>query len=413
MINGYFLPLQTKKIHSLMSQRLQKPTLFEGLNTCVIIPTYNNATTIEQVIQGVLTYTTDIIVVVDGSTDNTNEILVKFKDIDVVSYPENVGKGWAIRKGFEKASTLGFDYAITIDSDGQHYPDDLPVFIDALKQHPDSVIIGSRNIMADGMPSKNTFANKFSNFWFWAETNIKLPDTQSGFRLYPIKLYKKTKFFTRKYEFEIEVLVRSAWSNIKVIPIPIRVYYPPEEERITHFRPMPDFTRISILNTILVLITFLYIIPIKAANYLINNKFTKVVKEQLLLHNENTAKLSVAMGFGIFMGIFPIWGFQMVVAALLAHFFKLNKIIVLVFSNISLPPLIPFIIYFSYAVGGLVMDNPMEFTHETLYYLKDTLNEFGYSILQYIIGSIILGLVLGFGTGIISYVVINITKKRE
>ncbi len=98
----------------------------------------------------------------------------------------------------------------------------------------------------------------------------------------------------------------------------------------------------------------------------------------------------------------------MVVAALLAHFFKLNKIIVLIFSNISLPPLIPFIIYFSYTIGGLVMDNPMEFTHETLYYLKEqimdgnfynTLNEFGYSILQYIMGSVILGLVLGFGTG--------------
>ena len=401
-----------------MSKYNHNTYLFNSLNTCVIIPTYNNATTIEQVIRGVLAYTNNIIVVVDGSTDNTIEILAEFKDIEVVSYSENIGKGWAIRKGFKKALELGFDYAITIDSDGQHYPDDLPVFTEALNQHPNSVIIGSRNIKADGMPSKNTFANKFSNFWFWAETNIKLPDTQSGFRLYPIKLYKSTKFFTKKYEFEIEVLVRSAWSNIKVIPIPIKVYYPPEEERITHFRPMPDFTRISILNTILVLITFLYIVPIKALKYLINNKFTKVVKEQLLLHNENPAKLSIAMGFGIFMGIFPIWGFQMVVAALLAHFFKLNKIIVLVFSNISLPPLIPFIIYFSYTIGGLVMDNPMEFTHETLYYLKDqilegnfynTLNEFGYSILQYIVGSIILGLILGFGTGLLSYVIIRIT----
>ncbi len=396
--------------------------MFNDLNTCIIIPTYNNATTIEEVVNDVLKYTCDIIVVVDGSTDNTAAILNKFDTIDIVSYSKNVGKGWAIRKGFEKALTLGFDYAITIDSDGQHYADDIPFFIDALKQNPDSVVIGSRNIKADGMPSKNTFANKFSNFWFWAETNIKLPDTQSGFRLYPIKLYKSTRFFTRKYEFEIEVLVRSAWSNIKIIPIPIKVYYPPEEERVTHFRPLPDFTRISILNTVLVFITFLYIIPLKAFSYISNNKFTKVVKEQLFLHNENPLKLSTAMGFGIFMGIFPIWGFQMIVATLLAHFFKLNKIVVLAFSNISLPPLIPFIIYFSYAIGGLVMDNPMEFTHETLYYLKDqilegnfynTLNEFGYSILQYIIGSIILGLLLGLSTGLLSYIIIRITKKKD
>ncbi len=389
---------------------------------CIIIPTYNNADTIEQVISDVAVYSKNIIVVVDGSTDNTQKILSKIPNIEVVMYDNNVGKGWAIRKGFEKALSLGYDYAITIDSDGQHSAADIPSFYAENNKNPNSIIIGSRNIQADGMPSKNTFANKFSNFWFWAETNIKLPDTQSGFRLYPINLYKNTKFYTTKYEFEIEVLVRSAWSDIKIIPLPISVYYPPENERITHFRPLPDFTRISILNTILVLITYLFVLPKKAINYVLNNKFTKVVKEQLLLHNENSTKVAVAMGFGIFMGILPIWGFQMIVAALLAHFFKLNKIIVLTFSNISLPPLVPFIIYFSYLLGGTIMENPMEFTHETLFYLKDqimsgnfynTLNEFGYSILQYVIGAIMLGLILGLSTGIISYLLLLITKNNK
>ena len=405
-----------------MNQIIQENTSFHNQNICVIIPTYNNASTIEGVITGVLKYTSNIIVVDDGSTDETSTVLQKFHAIDIIKYDKNIGKGWAIRMGFEKALSKGFDYAITIDSDAQHFPEDLPLFIEELKKNPDSLIIGSRNIAADGMPSKNTFANKFSNFWYWAETNIKLPDTQSGFRLYPIKSYKNTKFYTRKYEFEIEVLVRSAWSNIKVIPIPINVYYAPEGERVSHFRPLPDFTRISILNTILVIITFLYVIPLRAIKYLDNNRFTKVIKEQLLLHNENPVKVSVAMGFGIFMGIFPIWGFQMIVAALLAHFFRLNKIIVLAFSNISLPPVIPFIIYFSYAVGGLVMDNPREFTSETMYYLKDqimqgnfynTLNEVGFSILQYIIGSILLGFLLGLTVATISYFIIKIAKKEK
>jgi len=403
-----------------MSQILRESISAKGQNICVIIPTYNNASTIENVIDGVLKYTNNIIVVDDGSTDDTMTILEKFKTIDVITYEKNIGKGWAIRKGFEKALSQGFDYSITIDSDGQHFPDDIPLFINELDKNPDSLIIGSRNITADGMPSKNTFANKFSNFWYWAETNIKLPDTQSGFRLYPIKLYKNTKFFTRKFEFEIEVLVRSAWSDISVIPIPIKVYYPPAEDRITHFRPIPDFTRISILNTVLVLITFLYIIPIRATKYLINNKFARVIKEQIMLHNENPIKISAGIGFGVFMGVAPIWGFQMIVAVMIAHFLKLNKIIVLAFSNISLPPLIPLIIYLSYAVGGLVMDNPMEFTTETMYYLKDqimqgefynTLNEFGYSILQYIIGSITLGLILGFIFFILSYLFLSISSK--
>jgi uncharacterized protein (DUF2062 family) len=247
-------------------------------------------------------------------------------------------------------------------------------------------------------------------------------DTQSGFRLYPIKHYKKTKFYTPKFEFEIEVLVRSAWSNIVTIPIPIKVYYAPAEERITHFRPIPDFTRISILNTVLVLITLLYIVPLKVTKYLTNNKFTRVIKDQIMLHNENPAKISIGIGFGLFMGIAPIWGFQMIVAALLAHFLKLNKIIVLAFSNISLPPVIPIIIYLSYELGGLVMDNPVEFTTEKMYYLKDqimqgnfynTLNEFGYSILQYIIGSILLGLLVGSIAAAISYIIIRLSTLKQ
>ncbi|NQU31777.1 MAG: DUF2062 domain-containing protein [Bacteroidetes bacterium] len=389
---------------------------------CVIIPTYNNANTLKQVVDGVLKYIQNIIIVDDGSTDNTPLVLKDYESLEIIRYDKNKGKGWAIRTGFKKALLLGFDYAITIDSDGQHFADDIPLFIEELKKNPDSLIIGSRNIEADGMPSKNTFANKFSNFWFWAETNQRLPDTQSGFRLYPINLYKKTHFFTNKFEFEIEVLVRSAWSSIKIVPIPVKVYYPPANERITHFRPLPDFTRISILNTVLVLITFLYIIPLRAIKYLAKNKFTKIVKEQIMLHNENTYKISMAIGFGVFMGITPIWGFQMVVAALLAHIFRLNKIIVLAFSNISLPPFIPIIIYFSYLVGGILIENPREFTSETIEYLKQqvlhggfysTLNEFGYSILQYIIGSLLLGILLGTSAGLISYAILKLAKVRK
>lgn len=407
-----------------MSKSTFDKNIFDTQKICVIVPTYNNGKTIEEVIRGIQQYSDNIIVVNDGSTDNTLAILKTIEGIDIIGYNNNVGKGFAIRSGFKHALKNGFDYAITIDSDGQHFPDDLPVFIEKLKTAPDAIIVGSRNIQTEGMPSKNTFANKFSNFWFWAETSLRLPDTQSGFRLYPIKHYKNSHFFTRKYEFEIEVLVRSAWSGIDILPIPIRVYYPPEEERITHFRPLPDFSRISVLNTLLVLITFIYILPLKAIKYLANNKFTKVVKEQLSLHNENPFKVSAAFGFGVFMGIVPIWGFQMLVAAFIAHFLRLNKVLVLVAANISIPPAIPFIIYFSYKTGGLFMKNPQTFDADTLSYLKnqimtghfyETLNEFGYSILQYVMGSLVFGFVLGLAVLLISYLILKILEliKRE
>ena len=184
-----------------MNQTNDNSYSLKNLNICVIIPTYNNAATIEKVIIGVQDYINNIIIIDDGSTDNTQDVLKKFDSLTVIKYEINKGKGWAIRKGFEEALSQGFEYAITIDSDGQHFPNDIPNFIETIKNNPDSLIIGSRNIEADGMPSKNTFANKFSNFWFWAETNQRLPDTQSGFRLYPIKLYGKTRFFTNRFEF--------------------------------------------------------------------------------------------------------------------------------------------------------------------------------------------------------------------
>lgn len=232
----------------------------ENLKLCVIIPTYNNHKTLRRVIDGVLQHTQNIIVVNDGSTDTTSEIIASYPQLVKIEIAKNQGKGNALREGFKKAKQLGFEQAITIDSDGQHFPDDIPVFLDALeKEGKDILLIGSRNMNQDGVPKKSSFGNKFSNFWFWFETGITLEDTQSGYRLYPLRAIPN-RYFTKKFEFEIEIIVRTAWNNVPVKNIPINILYDPNE-RVTHFRPFKDFTRISILNTILVLITLLYIKP--------------------------------------------------------------------------------------------------------------------------------------------------------
>lgn len=233
---------------------------FENRKVCVLIPTYNNAQTLPAVIASIAQYTSNIVVVNDGSTDRTEAILKEY-DVDSVSYPVNKGKGWALRQGFKKAVELGYEYAITIDSDGQHYADDLTVFINALEQHPHAIIIGTRNMDQVNVPNKSNVGNRVSSFWFKVETGIKLPDTQSGYRLYPVKALSDYTFFTRKYEFEIEVIVRAAWGGIDVTEVPVKVFYPEKEKRITHFRPFMDVTRITILNIIFVFVTYLYIIP--------------------------------------------------------------------------------------------------------------------------------------------------------
>jgi glycosyltransferase involved in cell wall biosynthesis len=235
--------------------------IFRENKVCVLVPTYNNAGTLQSVLNSLLVYTKDVLVVNDGSTDTTEQILRNVPGGTVKSYSQNRGKGFALRTGFDFARSLGYDYAITIDSDGQHYADDLSQFAEALTENRNAIIIGSRNMNQSAVPGKSSFGNKFSNFWFWVNTGIKRNDTQSGYRLYPLRPLEKINFITKKYEFEIEVLVRGAWAGVDVIEVPVKVFYPEKEKRISHFRPFKDFSRISVLNTVLVTIAFLYIKP--------------------------------------------------------------------------------------------------------------------------------------------------------
>jgi glycosyltransferase involved in cell wall biosynthesis len=233
-----------------------------SLDICAVIPTYNNEKTLAAVIDSVLKYINTVVVVNDGSTDRTNEILEPYKTkVHVVSYTKNRGKGYALRCGFDCARKMGYKYALTIDSDGQHYAEDIPAFVETSEKHPNTLIVGNRNLTQDNMPKKNTFANRFSNFWFALQTGTKLPDTQTGFRLYPLEKMKRLRPFTSRYEAELELLVRCAWRGIKLIPIPVQVYYAPEGERVSHFRPAMDFFRISLLNTLFVFLAVVYGYP--------------------------------------------------------------------------------------------------------------------------------------------------------
>ena len=233
----------------------------EALHVCVVIPTYNHQKMLSSVLDDVLQYTSAVIVVNDGSTDDTDEILARYSGlIKVVSYMPNRGKGFALKTGFINAEKLGYKNVITIDSDGQHFASEIKRFVNYAMEYPGALLLGQRTTEGD-MPAKNTFANRFSNFWFTAQTACRLKDTQNGFRLYPLSAMKGLRPLTLRYEAELEMLVRSAWKGIQIIPVPTRVYYPPEDERITHFRSGKDFFRISILNTFLTLLAIVYGYP--------------------------------------------------------------------------------------------------------------------------------------------------------
>ncbi|WP_324216812.1 DUF2062 domain-containing protein [Flavobacterium sp.] len=373
---------------------------------CVIIPTYNNHKTLRRVVDGVLHYTNNVIVVNDGSTDTTKEILSSYPQVTQIHITKNRGKGNALREGFKKAKELQYEYAITIDSDGQHFPDDIPVFLEALEfENRPVLLIGSRNMNQDDVPKKSSFGNKFSNFWFWFETGNRLEDTQSGYRLYPLQFIPNT-LFTNKFEFEIEVIVRTAWNGIPVKNIPIKILYDPNE-RVTHFRPFKDFTRISILNIILVLITLLYIKPRDFFRSFKKKSFKKFVRENILESTDSNSKKAASIALGVFVGIAPFWGFQTAIVIVLAVVLRWNKVLAFAFSNISIPPMIPLIIYGSLQIGALFVTSKAGLIsgNKTAFELIQN------NLTQYVIGSFVLATVTAILFGITSYLLLSFSRK--
>lgn len=385
------------------------PEEFRAHKCCVIVPTYNNEKTVGRVIEGVLQYCHDVIVVNDGATDSTPDIIASFGDrIIVVRHEQNQGKGKALRNAFKKADELGFEYAITIDSDGQHFPENLPDFLAESKAHPGALIMGARNMEQEGVPGKSSFGNKFSNFWFYVETGIKLPDTQTGYRLYPIKSVSKRKYFTNKFEFEIEVIVKMAWMFVPFRTIPVKVLYDPDE-RVSHFRPFWDFTRISFLNSYLVTLTILWHLHVRLIRRVWKKGLWNTLKDELTKETESNVKVASAIGFGIFMGIIPIWGFQMLVGAALAKLFRLNVVITLVSSNISIPPMIPLLLFVSYWTGGILINNSMELTFDA----SLTVEAMYLNLKQYLIGASVFALVAGISMFLISFGLLAAFRKKK
>ncbi|MDD5262384.1 MAG: glycosyltransferase family 2 protein [Methylacidiphilales bacterium] len=223
---------------------------------CVLAPTYNNAPTLDGVLRGVLKQTSDIIVVNDGSTDGTQGILDRFPAITQLRHTANYGKGAALRAGLKLAVKLGYTHAISLDSDGQHRPEDLSKFIEALQASPDALVIGNRNLRGAGPQFKSRLLRFNSNFWTWVITGRWIQDSQSGFRAYPLHAVSILSLGAMKYDFESEALIKLCWKGIPVIHVPIEVLY--HTKSPSHFRYVRDSALVVRLNCRLMARRFLF-----------------------------------------------------------------------------------------------------------------------------------------------------------
>jgi predicted LPLAT superfamily acyltransferase/uncharacterized protein (DUF2062 family) len=358
----------------------------------VAIPTYNNPSTIAEVTLRTLRETPfPVHVIDDGSERGVSEILDSAGEevmaalasgrLVVSRIPVNRGKGAAIQFAIADAVMEGFTHLVTLDGDGQHHPREAMRLAEVAKAYPWDLVIGARKFESDTVPGISKFGRKFSNLWVGYQTGAIVSDSQSGFRLYPLFRLQNLRFFTKKYDFEIEVLIRLVWGGATVREVEIDVYYPKPEDRVSHFHKFRDNARISGLNAVLVVVS-------------------------LLKTQRSPRRIAVAIGVGVLIGTSPFFGVHFLIVGAVAFIFRLNAAALFLGSQISIPPLAPFVVLGSIWMGhrilmGLGFPAPLENLDKLApkEIVTTALHHFG----QWLLGSLVLGTLLGVVFGGLAY----------
>jgi uncharacterized protein (DUF2062 family) len=385
-----------------------------GPNICIVIPVYNHGLTVGRVVREAKAFG-PVIVVNDGSTDDTAKILAAESGLTVVTLAQNSGKGAALRAGFRAAEAGGFTHAITIDADGQHATRELPAFAATSRSRPDAFVIGVRDLVKENAPRGRRLTNNISTFWFKVETGVALADTQCGFRSYPLRSINGLRVQSQRYAYELEVMVKAAWAGVPLVAQPTSADYAAATSRLSHFDPWRDMVRISTLHSRLC--TQSFCVPALLRRLAATGELSglpprarakAVVRLLFTEHTDTPARLACAVGLGCFCGIAPIWGFQIIAAAALAHKFRVNKAIAVTASNISLAPVAPFIM-----AAGLLLGHFLH-TGALLHFNAATLlKEIPTRLAEWVLGSFALGILVGVAGALCTWLVSSLWAGKS
>lgn len=380
------------------------------LKTLVVIPVYNHASTLRGVAEAALAEGFDVLVVDDGSTDGS---LDRVADLPIRRHhlPINGGKGGAILAAAELARAADYQAILTIDADGQHDPADAGLLMAAAAAAWPCIVIGARRMDTPNVPRSSLLGRDFSNFWVRLESGQSLPDTQSGYRLYPAIFLESSRFLSRRYTFEIEVLVRGSWAGLPLLTAPVAVYYPPGDERISHFHKFSDNLRLSCLHTFLIARSLL--------PWPHRQLFRQAEKERppsifhpsrffraLTLEHSSTAQLAAAVWVGIFLGALPIIPFGIAAIVYASHRLHLNKLAAVGASNLCCAPFVPLLCI---ELGHYLLYGRfwVEFNRQTL------LIEIHRRLWEWLIGALLIGPLLGAAGALLTYLLVDAYRKRR
>lgn len=373
----------------------------ESHQILIVIPVYNHAATLRQVVERALAVHPEVLVVDDGSSDRPLDTLHGLK-VRMAGHPVNQGKGAAIMTAARLARGLGMSHIVTIDADGQHDPADFPRFAALVAAEPPAVVVGARDFTVANVPRSSRFGRKFSNFWLRLQTGKTLSDTQSGFRAYPLDVLDGLKLRERHYSFEVEVLVRGAWAGVPLREVDISVHYPPPGERVSHFKAFRDNLRLTLLNTHLTLRSVLpwphrKLVADEGGELKVSVLRPLRSIKTLLTEHVTPGQLATAGGVGVFLGALPLIACHTLAILFVSSFFRLNKVAAVGASQLCMPPLVP----------ALCIEAGYYLRHGE-FLTEISLETLGYQglerLYEWLLGSLLIGPLLALTTAGIIYV---------
>lgn len=409
----------------------------DPLRAAVVVPTYNNASTLRRVLDEIGRHRLTIIVVNDGSDDHTRHLLGDWTRADehrrfVLTHQRNRGKAQALLTGFDFARDAGFTHAVTIDSDGQLDPADIPRLLDAARAHPRSVVVGSRRYDLAGYPGKNRLGRVLSNLAVKLECGHRLSDTQCGLRVYPLALLSEVRCVYGRYAFETEFLTRAAWAGAGVVQCPVACRYTlPDAPRVTHFRPWIDTLHGLRLHARLLLRAAL---PIPHArtwhdadapprvlaeggarwrrvlNWLNPLKAWRGMRRGDI----DRAELSTGLGFGVFIGMLPVYGLHTLLCLYTAARLHLNPHVTVAGSALyATPPQGLVMIALSIMTGQFIMHGQLVALAELNLSGLSWFEIAGRFYLEWLVGSLVVGLVFAVLSGLAAYVLFGMIRPSS
>jgi uncharacterized protein (DUF2062 family) len=378
---------------------------FKRLKCCVIISTNSGGDQLLQLIQQVLAFTDDIIVIQRIEAKEQG-----LKDAVKLQHQASCPAQRTNASGFQYALKQGYQHALWIENvPSVEVAATLHTFLEELESNPGTLLIGVAGQKQAMHIQQDSVVDKAAKAYFWFKTGVRLEVLRSHYRLYPIHTMQEIQFRSGEAGFEREVLTKAAWHGI-----PLKNIYlessAASSKKLSLGRSLRNFRQLGLLNTYLVSLALFYYIPLRLLKVISRENIKAFINKNFFDKSEPIHTKALSIAFGVFMALSPFIGFQLLLGIPLAHWMKLNKALFVTAANISIPPFIPFLMWGSFKVGAVFVSNAKndifvsgEITAQAL---KD-------NFLQYGVGALVLAALFGLLSGLIAYTWLNIARRRR